>query len=137
VLDFPHPQHREHPIPRIRVKALALVGVCIMPGCGKFGQDFAALQNLAFALQAKYHRSVNVALTKDDEITVRLIQQAPIDTMKFTRDDCHAFANDVAQFTLTHYPQPKAINDVWVYVSEVNDYGPVHMSQEYCSGSAR
>jgi hypothetical protein len=92
-----------------------------------------ALQSLAGAIQAKYNHPVNVSLSTDGQLTLRMVQQAPIDTMKFTRDDCQHFAGEVARFAMNHYAHPTTLSYVTVYVTAVNDYGLAHVSQDYCS----
>jgi hypothetical protein len=92
-----------------------------------------ALESLSGAIQAKYNHPVNVSLSTDGQLTVRMVQQGTIDTMKFTRDDCQHFAGEVAQFAMNHYARPTALSYVTVYVTAVRDYGLAHVSEDYCS----
>jgi hypothetical protein len=115
--------------------ALALTLALACTGC-QFGDELKTMNDLAVAIQAKYDRPVNLSLGTNGQLTIRLTQPSPIDTLKFSPAACSDYASDVARFAIRHYAHPATLRYVRVTLAQVSDFGPAHFTREYCSGEA-
>jgi hypothetical protein len=114
---------------------LALTLALLCTSC-QFGDELKTMNDLAVAIQAKYDRPVNLSLGTNGQLTIRLTQHTPIDTLKFTKADCSNYASDIARFAIRHYAHPKTLSYVRVTLAQITDFGPAHLTREYCSGEA-
>jgi hypothetical protein len=114
--------------------AMLLACASAMPSCGKLGEQFQDMLSLATAVQAKYNHPVNITVSTNGELTVVVTQMGAIDTVKFTRAACTDFAQDVARFAANHYARPATLSYVWVKIVAGRDYGPAHITEDYCTG---
>jgi hypothetical protein len=115
--------------------ALTLALALACTSC-QFGDELKTMNDLVVAMQAKYDRPVNLSLSTNGHLTIRLTQPSPIDTLKFSQATCSDYASDVARFAIRHYAHPDKLSDVRVTVAQVSDFGPAHFTREYCSGEA-